>query len=324
MVRPAPPRKKPKPQQLTHFLCLPLASSPAAVVQWQASLKRLRDDVASTSTAISYSTTGSTTATAGSPMGNHKAGMMIPLKAIRPIATLHLTIGVMSLPDKTSLERAVECLKSTLRPTSATERSDGVAEGDASNTTTTAPFTLSFTGLESMHPPHSTSLLYVAPEDGEGRLRELCEGLRKAFVERGVMVEQKREMRLHVTVVNTVYAGKETVGNKGGKGTEMGGDGRIQGDADDGDEGGGDENGMEESGMQRTAAPVEKKGKRKKQVIKFDARELLDRYAGFTWARDVVVEKVAICEMGAKKVVDERTGEVVGEEYREVASVKLV
>ncbi len=39
------------------------------------------------------------------------------------------------------------------------------------------------------------------------------------------------------------------------------------------------------------------------------------------WARDVRVEKVAICEMGAKEVVV--GGEVVDMVYREVASVGL-
>lgn len=40
------------------------------------------------------------------------------------------------------------------------------------------------------------------------------------------------------------------------------------------------------------------------------------------WAQDVTVDRVAICEMGAKEVKDGE--EVVDKVYREVASVPLV
>lgn len=69
--------------------------------------------------------------------------------------------------------------------------------------------------------------------------------------------------------------------------------------------------------------------------MRFDASELLDRWQGEVWARDVRVEKVAICEMGAREVRvgdagegeggGERKGEgeVVDAVYREIASVEL-
>lgn len=54
--------------------------------------------------------------------------------------------------------------------------------------------------------------------------------------------------------------------------------------------------------------------------IRFDARGLLERFEGFVWAEGLRVEKVAICRMGARKVLDEG-GAVVGEEYEEVGWV---
>ena len=74
--------------------------------------------------------------------------------------------------------------------------------------------------------------------------------------------------------------------------------------------------------------------------MRFDARELLERWRGEVWARDVRVEKVAICEMGAREVRvgddgdagegegeggGERKGkgEVVDAVYKEIASVEL-
>lgn len=51
-----------------------------------------------------------------------------------------------------------------------------------------------------------------------------------------------------------------------------------------------------------------------------DARALLEHFKDFVWAEDVVLNRVAICEMGAKNVVDRRTGRVVDEAYTEVES----
>lgn len=55
---------------------------------------------------------------------------------------------------------------------------------------------------------------------------------------------------------------------------------------------------------------------------KIDARKVIEKWGDTTWAEDVRVEKVAICEMGAKKVKDE-TGSVIDEVYTEIASVAL-
>lgn len=52
----------------------------------------------------------------------------------------------------------------------------------------------------------------------------------------------------------------------------------------------------------------------------------MERYKGWEWARDVGIERVAICEMGARDVSGEggeEEGRVVDQVYREVASVGL-
>ncbi|KAL8690100.1 MAG: hypothetical protein Q9224_004486 [Gallowayella concinna] len=206
--------------------------------------------------------------------------------------------------------------------------------------------TLSFTGLKSMHHPKSTSFLYTAPADDTDRLYHFCQSLKDRFTREGFMTEEKRELKLHATVLNTIYAGKvyprsKLVQGQDGrfgveKAEEVGAEGREdeagltdeQHDGENADGGSqGDEAQVDEN---NTPAPKQnpqhqkagKKGKRKKQVLKFDARDLISRYREFEWARDVKIEKVAICEMGAKKMMDEK-GEVVGEEYTEIASVAL-
>ena len=62
-------------------------------------------------------------------------------------------------------------------------------------------------------------------------------------------------------------------------------------------------------------------GRNANAPLKIDARALLDKYADFVWAKDVVLDRIAICEMGAKQRIE--NGVVVGEEYTEVASVPL-
>ena len=52
---------------------------------------------------------------------------------------------------------------------------------------------------------------------------------------------------------------------------------------------------------------------------KFDATALVKHFKDFDWANDVVVDKVAICKMGARKLLNEQ-GNIIGEEYEEVAS----
>lgn len=336
---------------------------------------------------------GSTTTTSSSNPnlsttvnGKGGEGNRIPVKAIRPVGTLHLTIGVMSLKEEGRVEGAVDCLRgvdlggllggakgesrSTIREDDIEQRGKYPIDpagrqmsGSASaaklevidrmsipgtkeamqppeGSTGTGspppppPLTLSFTGLKSMQSPKSTSFLYVPPTDTTGRLYPFCQSLRDHFTAEGFMLEEDRALKLHATILNTIYAGKVFPSKK----LVQGPDGRfgvaevgVSGGGDEGDEHhkheqvsgkSGDEEKLVDGRKEGTQPKGKKKGKRKKQVVKFDARELMRRYVDCVWAQDVRIEKVAICEMGAKKMTDEK-GEVVGEEYTEVASVPL-
>ena len=56
--------------------------------------------------------------------------------------------------------------------------------------------------------------------------------------------------------------------------------------------------------------------------LRFDATAILEQWENFFWAKDVVLDRIAICEMGAKNVLDAED-RVIGEAYTEVASVQL-
>ncbi|KAL8899185.1 MAG: hypothetical protein Q9207_006327 [Kuettlingeria erythrocarpa] len=347
----------PNKPPLTHFLCLPLNGQSSAP-QWQASLEHFRANVESLHSAQAGS---STVPSASSIPPTARA---VPDKAIRPLGTLHLTIGVMSLMKPEQVDAAIELLRSlevgtlltnaneqqesgqSVKVTAAPESSkdsasmpkyfnDGLSRSIRSSS---PPLTLSFIGLKSMHSPKSTSFLYTPPTDTTGRLYPFCQALKDRFTQENLMLEDARPLKLHATVLNTIYAGKcyprkglTTVqgGNSGaesgsrklGSGEEHDTEGPANGGPEVEGQGTAEEDTAKSEGK-RHVSVGKKKGKRKKETIRFDARDLLSRYVDFAWARDVRIEKLAICDMGAKKTIDD-DGKVLGEEYTEVASVAL-
>ncbi|KAI9746280.1 MAG: hypothetical protein M4579_007610 [Chaenotheca gracillima] len=116
-----------------------------------------------------------------------------------------------------------------------------------------------------MQSPAKTTLLYTRPVDKTNRLYPFCKQLREIFVSSGLITPEDRPLLLHVTVLNTIYAG-----GRGGKG----------------------------------------KGKR----WTFDARDLIP---------GVELEKIAICKMGATRVVDEQ-GQLTEEEEYEVVAERTI
>ncbi|KAK8183900.1 AKAP7 2'5' RNA ligase-like domain-containing protein [Phyllosticta citribraziliensis] len=298
-----------KKPQLTHFLCIPLVTD-ASRPQLEASMARFRREVLGEEEgggerrgaydhgrAAEKSTDGDTlrsngeypaqtpgngdntthgtaaTATAASPF---------PPSAVRPVGTLHLTLGVMSLRDDASMARAHELLRS-LNLSSLLHSSTSTSQfanqphlahppSETGNTPHEPPLTLSLRGLHPMHSPTRTSILYAAPHDPTARLYAFASAVRDAFAP--LLVPDDRPLRLHATVVNTIYA-KERRGRAGGGGK-----------------------------------------KKSRDSGKFDAREVMQRFDGFVWAEGVRVEGVAVCEMGARELEEGR-----GVGYREAAGV---
>ena len=174
---------------------------------------------------------------------------------------------------------------------------------------------------------------------------------------KGQAVDRAEQVRppvlLHATIVNTLYAGK---GSRWG--------GRNQPREKSTIEKKEEENLQAAEDDPRVGEAVAEAGNREKQSdsqlitpdpksggrrfvggkLLLDARDLVERYDGFCWARDIHVDRVALCEMGPKKIwgsaiapapapaladhttmVEEkgRRQEVVDEEYTEVSRVWL-
>ncbi|KAI0882518.1 kinase A anchor protein [Annulohypoxylon maeteangense] len=178
----------------THFLCIPLVTR-ASRHQLSASLSAFSADVTSPDS------------------------FAIPEQAVRPLGTLHLTIGVMSFPKDEGLEKAVALLK-TLVPRSiltSIKVAEATSAGMTKEPSGSPPPLLSLTlrGLHSMQPSASkTSVLYASPSDTEGTLQRFCEDLRSTFQEAGLMAVENRPLLLHATILNTVYVKGRKKGRK--------------------------------------------------------------------------------------------------------------
>lgn len=225
----APARRGANP---THFLCIPLLRR-----QLARSVAAFRADVTDI----------------------HSAAPLPP-DAVRPPGTLHITLGVMSLPQPERLARAVALLKElrlreVLTETRATlrQRARGMSDGTAQD----GSVWLTLRGLRAMQNPASTGVLYAPPTDaagqGAGLLYAFCQAVRARFIEEGLMEAERRPFLLHATVVNTAHVKKSARG-----------------------------------------------GGRRRERLLLDARALMDEYAEHVWLDRHEVRSLAICRMGAK------------------------
>ncbi|KAF2866074.1 AKAP7 2'5' RNA ligase-like domain-containing protein [Massariosphaeria phaeospora] len=312
-VSPPPPREKakgkgkgksyskPKTPALTHFLCLPLVND-LTKPQLQQSLDVFKEDMAKEE--------------------------VVSSKAIRPLGTLHLTIAVMALKE-TALEEAGKCLQdldlqellrnAQSRLTESTPDSQEVTEMSASEKGGSGPeaenpaLSLSLRSLVPMGAARNTSVLYAKPVDATARLYPFASALRDHFMEKGFLVRETRPLKLHATIVNTIYAKPrrkppprpQPLPTRNGPESEP------------------PERKQDDDGTEHVVASRgEGRGLNPNRWLHFDATSIIERYADTVWADGVRIEKVQICKMGAKKILNE-DGEVVEEEYEEVFSKAL-
>ncbi|KAF3316291.1 hypothetical protein TWF173_002612 [Orbilia oligospora] len=176
----------------THFLCLPLHGNyyqtlPPAHLSLKTALKQFTIDEANPESGLSES----------------DEKFRIPPDAFRPFDTLHLTLGVMTLSTKEEVENAISTLKSLdlsqfLPP--------AVSGGDKK-------LYVDLKGLQPFLNSKSTiagcRVLYLPPTDASSssqtRLLQFSEALRSHLIEKGILTPENKSLKLHATVINTVY-----------------------------------------------------------------------------------------------------------------------
>ncbi|RDA92603.1 hypothetical protein CP533_0911 [Ophiocordyceps camponoti-saundersi (nom. inval.)] len=127
----------------------------------------------------------------------------LPEEAVRPLGTLHLTLGIFSLRSDEEVERATGLLAEIKPGKVLAELLRATAEEAPASTSPHLSVTLR--GLRPMQKASKTSVVYAPPAEGDvgGSLRRLCEQLRKPFLESGLMTDEGRPLLLHATLFNT-------------------------------------------------------------------------------------------------------------------------
>ncbi|KAG9530712.1 hypothetical protein KCU93_g2433, partial [Aureobasidium melanogenum] len=349
-----------KKPALTHFLCVPLVNS-ISQPQLEASISEFKDYVCPTGpleavpgqdqTEVSRISSQAKTEdiisdakaqpeelqkASGEKVLPGVSSPLIPEKAIRPLGSLHLTLGVMSL-DEEKLVQANTLLQSLdldnlLREATNPTDPSNTADEDIQTTDTAPPSSLdedptqtpdllnsplkiSLESLEPMQSRTKTSILYIRPQDPTNRLQVLCQALRKTFTDAGLLVPDTRPLKLHATIVNTIYVkGRKKKSKAPGRGDQAATEDPSKDQT------------TEETASQASTQKQELQaneassghGPSAKSSLYINATSLLSTYKNHVWASDIPVERIAICEMGVKKQFSS-TGEVIGEAYKEVA-----
>ncbi|KAJ0426432.1 AKAP7 2'5' RNA ligase-like domain-containing protein [Aspergillus carlsbadensis] len=331
---------KPKRPPLTHFLCLPLVN--------EVSLPQLESSLAAFKASIPQ-------APARSDLIEQQRRFqqpcpLIPDDAIRPVGTLHLTLGVMSLPTPQRLNEALEFFQTldlpgllcaageiaAKRNVPKTAITNGMPIDSATNTakilikssidensqrgsTPLEPFAISLESLHALPRARAATILHVAPVDPTSRLHPFCEALREKFQEAGFMQKEyqrgsatkPRPLLLHATIANTIYIrGRKR--NTGGHGKNRR-PSQYTFDARD-----------IVSHYRNFYLDSDRTVARSSVVTTRDESRNGDNYTDshsenegasteptsddtnpscpFVWARNLPIESVCICEMGAKKL----------------------
>lgn len=170
------PEERQKRPQLTHFLCLPLVNT-KSLLQLESSLGAF----------ITAHVDESGPASQSSPKGQRDTSRLsLPRTAFRPLGTLHLTLGVMSLANKERLDQALAFFKSLDLADLMSEVTRAAAHSQHKDALhQSSPLTVSLESLHALPQGKSATVLHASPVDHTGRLLPFCVKLRDKFIEAG-------------------------------------------------------------------------------------------------------------------------------------------
>lgn len=265
--------------------------------------------------------------------GNGERLKIIPAQAHRPAGTMHLTLGTMVLSDVEEMRRALEVLRSvdfggmlrgvgqaqgeatrveeeTADSTTLMDAGEEVASAlktlgrsispppastatvadDSSsrprgspNTNSISPLKLDLKGLGTFPSPKKSRVFYASPHDPSGRLQTFAEVVQRRFIQEGIVRDEGRALTLHATVANLKYVRTpKWHGRQNAVGAKRGG----------------------REGKEIDARDVIAAFNINMQPQGGDQDDDVKETEGYLWAKDIVVDRIRICKMGAVKSED--------------------
>ena len=202
--RPRGQRREKQPA-LTHFLCLPLVN--------HASLPQLEASIAAFTASHPPVPVADPSSSQHQSTEQDALQAAIPQGAVRPIGTIHLTIGVMSLPTKERLNEALSFFQTLdlagllreaervayeLRQRHVWKRRPNPAEASSlspaplNSEQEHRPLSVSLESLHALPRAKAATVLHASPVDPTGRLYPFCVMLRDKFIEAGFMLSEAK------------------------------------------------------------------------------------------------------------------------------------
>ncbi|CAO3639335.1 unnamed protein product [Cunninghamella echinulata] len=114
---------------------------------------------------------------------------------------LHITLGVMSLNTTNEIDQATALLRDKCLPLIQSYQ------------TSSAPLSIDLNQLDIMQcNPKNAHVLYVQVKDNSHKntLYQLCNDINQIMIDNGLMEKENRPLKLHVTLINTIYGKKRS------------------------------------------------------------------------------------------------------------------
>ncbi|KAK2735216.1 hypothetical protein FQN57_001321 [Myotisia sp. PD_48] len=204
---------------LTHFLCLPLVN--------ESSIHQLVDSLATFKSSIPILPPSSGAGARAVALGHTLGTPLVPYGALRPLGTLHLTLGVMSLISQERLNEATSFLQSLdlvaiLREADREANPTPLGNNDDTQieVSTLQPLTINLSSLHALPRARHATILHASPIDPTSRLYPFCVRLRNKFIDAGFMycetvkVSEARQRDMSPGAGNST-GGKDSVDNRG-------------------------------------------------------------------------------------------------------------
>ncbi|KIX01335.1 uncharacterized protein Z518_09060 [Rhinocladiella mackenziei CBS 650.93] len=162
------------------------------------------------------------------------------------------------------------------------------------------PLSLTLHGLGTFPRPSSSRVFYASPYEPTSRLQDFAVAIHKRFRDAGLIRDARQPLVLHATVANLIYV----KGRGGVKGTRYGGKGKVHEEKLEGHVDAREILRFFNQGYATSPIPVldpvDENESRQEDIELAAEMKTPIRKDAFIWARNIPVDRIRICKMGAE------------------------